>query len=36
MSPQSNELNGIAYDKNSSAFWITGKNWPESYLMKVK
>lgn len=21
-------LNGIAYNKNTKTFWITGKNWP--------
>jgi hypothetical protein len=26
-------LNGIAYDKNNSEFWITGKYWP--YLFQV-
>ena len=28
----SKELNGIAYDEESSLFWITGKNWSNYYL----
>lgn len=28
-------LNGIAYDKNADALWITGKYWPKKYLIKV-
>jgi glutamine cyclotransferase len=31
-----NELNGIAYDKNSNALLITGKNWPRSYLIRLQ
>jgi len=27
-------LNGIAYDADKKAFWITGKLWPERYLIK--
>jgi len=34
--PQALELNGIAYDKNSKSFLVTGKFWPKSYLIKVK
>lgn len=26
-------LNGIAYDEQSNAFWITGKLWPKRYLV---
>ena len=26
-------LNGIAFDKSSGGFWITGKNWTEMYLV---
>ncbi|MEC7695347.1 MAG: glutaminyl-peptide cyclotransferase, partial [Candidatus Thermoplasmatota archaeon] len=26
-------LNGIAYDESEEAFWITGKNWTEIYLV---
>ena len=26
-------LNGIAFDNNSSGFWITGKNWTQMYLV---
>ncbi|BFM15214.1 glutaminyl-peptide cyclotransferase [Maricurvus nonylphenolicus] len=29
-----NVLNGIAWDKQQQAFWITGKRWPEMYLMR--
>ncbi len=36
MYPNTNELNGIAYDKNSKAFLITGKNWPKSYLIRLQ
>ena len=32
----SNEvLNGIAFDKSSGGFWITGKNWTHIYLIEV-
>jgi len=27
-------LNGIAYDANKKAFWVTGKLWPKRYLVK--
>lgn len=30
------ELNGIAYDKNSRAFLITGKLWPKSFLIRLQ
>jgi glutaminyl-peptide cyclotransferase len=36
MYPTANELNGIAYDKNSKAFLITGKNWPKTYLIRLQ
>ncbi|WP_045859069.1 glutaminyl-peptide cyclotransferase [Teredinibacter purpureus] len=29
-------LNGIAYDPQKGAFWITGKNWPTRYLIRIK
>lgn len=29
-------LNGIAYDKEKDAFWITGKLWPTRYLVRFK
>lgn len=29
-------LNGIAWDKQRNAFWITGKNWPKMFLVKIK
>ena len=35
MFPNTNELNGIAYDKNSKALLVTGKNWPRSYLIRL-
>ncbi len=28
-------LNGIAYDPDKNAFWITGKNWPIRHLIKI-
>ena len=28
-------LNGIAYDPQADAFWITGKNWPVRYLVDI-
>ncbi|MEJ2418979.1 MAG: glutaminyl-peptide cyclotransferase [Exilibacterium sp.] len=31
-----NVLNGIAYDAEKRAFWITGKNWPKRYLVEFK
>ena len=34
--PNTEELNGIAYDKNSNALLITGKNWPRSYLIRLQ
>ena len=27
-------LNGIAYDADKKAFWVTGKLWPARYLIK--
>jgi glutamine cyclotransferase len=35
MYPNSDVLNGIAYDKNSKALLVTGKLWPKSYLIRV-
>ena len=29
-------LNGIAYDADKKAFWITGKQWPKMFLVKVQ
>ena len=29
-------LNGIAYDKNSKSILVTGKHWPQAYLIKLK
>ncbi len=34
--PTADVLNGIAYDKNSRAFLVTGKLWPKSYLIRIK
>lgn len=28
-------LNGIAYDRDKKAFWITGKQWPKMFLVKL-
>lgn len=28
-------LNGIAWDKKHQAFWVTGKNWPKMFLIKI-
>lgn len=28
-------LNGIAYDAEQQAMWVTGKNWPTMYLIKL-
>ena len=29
-------LNGIAWDEKQQAFWITGKNWPKMFLIRIK
>lgn len=29
-------LNGIAYDAEQDAFWVTGKLWPKRYLLRLK
>lgn len=29
-------LNGIAYDEEKKAFWITGKYWPSRYLVRFE
>ena len=28
-------LNGIAYDEDKNAFWVTGKQWPKMFLVKI-
>lgn len=28
-------LNGIAWDEKRNAFWITGKNWPKMFLLRI-
>lgn len=28
-------LNGIAWDEQQKAFWVTGKNWPKMFLIKT-
>jgi glutaminyl-peptide cyclotransferase len=33
--PKADVLNGIAYDKNSKAFLVTGKLWPKAYLLRL-
>lgn len=30
-----NVVNGIAYDKQREAFWVTGKLWPKRYLLRL-
>ena len=35
MYPNTDVLNGIAYDKNSRALLVTGKLWPKSYLIRL-
>lgn len=34
--PDANVLNGIAYNKTTKQFLVTGKLWPKSYLLKIK
>lgn len=36
MYPNTQELNGIAYDKNSKGILVTGKYWPKSYLIRLE
>jgi glutamine cyclotransferase len=36
MYPNTDVLNGIAYDKNSKAILVTGKLWPKSYLIRLQ
>lgn len=36
MYPNTQELNGIAYDKNSKGILVTGKYWPKSYLIRLQ
>ncbi|MBL0742679.1 glutaminyl-peptide cyclotransferase [Chryseolinea lacunae] len=36
MSPNIDYLNGIAYDPNSKAFLVTGKNWPKTFLIRIQ
>jgi len=33
---QADVLNGVAFDKNSSEFWITGKYWPYYYQVSFE
>ena len=28
-------LNGIAYDRSNGTFWVTGKNWPWLYQIRL-
>ncbi|WNO07585.1 glutaminyl-peptide cyclotransferase [Teredinibacter sp. KSP-S5-2] len=32
--PKADVLNGIAYDLDTDAFWVTGKFWPKRYLIQ--
>lgn len=34
--PQHTVLNGIAFDPEKQAFWITGKFWPNRYLVRFE
>ena len=34
--PLHESLNGIAYDKNRDAFWVTGKLWQNRYLLDIE
>lgn len=34
--PKSLETNGIAYQKSSNTFWITGKMWPMMYQISIQ
>jgi glutamine cyclotransferase len=29
-------LNGIAYDEQAGAIWVTGKNWPKLFLLRLQ
>lgn len=29
-------LNGIAYDPDQDVFWVTGKNWPRRYAVRIE
>lgn len=33
--PKQAVLNGIAYDPEHNAYWVTGKYWPKRYLIKI-
>ena len=33
---QTDVLNGIAWDARTRAIWVTGKNWPWMYRIRVK
>ena len=36
MYPNTDVLNGIAYDQNSKALLVTGKLWPKSFLIRLQ
>jgi glutaminyl-peptide cyclotransferase len=36
MYPDADVLNGIAYDRKSKAFLVTGKLWPKAYLIRLQ
>jgi glutaminyl-peptide cyclotransferase len=33
--PYINELNGIAYNPETKKFYVTGKNWPQIFELKI-
>ena len=34
--PDIDVLNGIAYNKNSDTFFVTGKNWDKMFEIRIK
>ncbi len=34
--PDTDVLNGIAYDEKTGKIYLTGKNWPNLYEIKLK
>jgi glutamine cyclotransferase len=34
--PETNGLNGIAFNKKNNSFLVTGKNWPFFYEIKLQ
>ena len=33
--PETDVLNGVAYDRADNTFWVTGKNWPWLYQIRL-